>query len=208
MFKYGSNRIKGQIKMKNLKGTKFIILKYDNYLIFIMIFLIIIELNTKTILVKADENNEIFIIINKTLKREIINYKFNNDINEVIINEKNITNIQGVDNIIVNSEHELNNITIKFTNKLVSCSNMFNNLNNIIFIDLSKFDSSSVQNMKYMFNGCSSLISLNLSNFITSNVLYLEAMFFGCSSLISLDLSNFVTSNVNNLINVFKGCHH
>ena len=47
-----------------------------------------------------------------------------------------------------------------------------------------------------MFNGCESLTSLDLSNFNTSSVENMENMFNGCKSLTSLDLSNFNTSLV------------
>ena len=50
--------------------------------------------------------------------------------------------------------------------------------------------------MDNMFNGCESLTSLDLSNFNTSSVENMENMFNGCKSLTSLDLSNFNTSLV------------
>ena len=47
---------------------------------------------------------------------------------------------------------------------------LFNECSSLISLDLSKFYSRNIKNMKCMFNNCSSLISLNLSNFNTFNV--------------------------------------
>ena len=50
-----------------------------------------------------------------------------------------------------------------------------------------------------MFSQCFSLKSLNLSNFDTSSVEQINNMFYNCSSLMSLDLLNFNTSQVKNM---------
>ena len=47
---------------------------------------------------------------------------------------------------------------------------MFKNLNNILYIDLSHFDSSKISDMSYMLHECNSLNSLNLNNLETSKV--------------------------------------
>ena len=60
--------------------------------------------------------------------------------------------------------------------------------------------------MEKMFQGCSNLISLNLSNFNTSSVTTMECMFYRCSNLISLDLSYFDTSRVSNMNQMFYQC--
>ena len=178
MFIYDSNREKDQTRKINKFRKRFIILKY--YYLLISIFLLI-ESNAQS-LKKLEENtnNEIFIIINKTLSREIINNAFYNEISEIIINENQIINISEVDNIIINSEYELNNITIKFNSKLTSCSYIFSGLYNIIFIDFSNFDSSLVTMMDNMFYGCNSLLSINFNNFNTSSVEDMNNMFSYC----------------------------
>ena len=43
---------------------------------------------------------------------------------------------------------------MKWDNKLTSCTSMFKGLENIIEVDLTKFDSSDVKMMDHMFNGC------------------------------------------------------
>ncbi len=74
--------------------------------------------------------------------------------------------------------------------------------------DISKWDTSNVNNMSYLFYGCSSLTSLPyISMWDTSNVNNMSYLFFGCSSLIVLpDISKWNTSNVNNMSYLFFGC--
>ena len=110
-----------------------------------------------------------------------------------IINYTN-TNITNIYNF--NNSEYTNNITLIWNNPLNSTANMFSICENIIEIDLSNFDTSSVTTMKSMFYKCSSLTFLNLTNFDTSNVTSMMYMFYSCSSLISLDLSSFNTSKV------------
>ena len=90
-------------------------------------------------------------------------------------------------------------------------SGMFNayNLTNyrtLTSLDLSSFDTSSVEYMTQMFNDCSSLTSLDLSSFDTSSVTDMFGMFYNCSSLTSLDLSSFGTSSVTVMSYMFEGC--
>ena len=62
--------------------------------------------------------------------------------------------------------------------------------------------------MNYMFFNCLNLISLDLSHFNTSSVINMESMFSSCSSLISLDLSHFITSSVTNMNEMFLYCNN
>ena len=48
---------------------------------------------------------------------------------------------------------------------------MFYDLNNILEIDLSYFDVSTVKDISYMFYNCKNLEKLNFSNIDTSSVL-------------------------------------
>ena len=70
-----------------------------------------------------------------------------------------------------------NEIVIYWNSKLFPTNRMFYNRIDIISIDLSNFDTSSVKNMDCMFYGCSSLISLNLSNF-DSSLMSLDLIIF------------------------------
>jgi surface protein len=75
--------------------------------------------------------------------------------------------------------------------------------------DISKWDTSNVEDMNEMFYKCKSLISLpDISNLNLSRVISMSHMFSGCNSLISLpDLSKWNISNVRNMNGMFCGCN-
>ena len=65
-------------------------------------------------------------------------------------------------------------------------SYMFYNCQNLNTLDLSSFDTKTVENMKSMFYGCRSLENLIYSNnFTTSNCSVLDLMFYICIALSS-----------------------
>ena len=87
---------------------------------------------------------------------------------------------------------------------------MFSSCSNLINLDLSKFDTSNVENMEGMFgiysininkeesikeylenNSCKNLKAINLSAFNTKKVKNMNGMFYCCSNLENLDLSLF-----------------
>ena len=86
---------------------------------------------------------------------------------------------------------------------------MFYELSNITRIIFERFEFSGTS-MYGMFLGCNNLISLNLSHFDTSSVTDMEAMLWGCSNLISLNLSHFNTSSVTsmNMNKMFNNCNN
>ena len=128
--------------------------------------------------------------------------------------------------------YEENNVTLYFNNSVVSCEHMFDYLENITKIDLSKFDFSCVTSMAYMFRGCYNLEKinfgeantssvkemkatfnhceklslLNLSSFDTSSVTTMEELFYYCTNLLSINVSNFNTKNVETLRIFFYKC--
>ena len=109
--------------------------------------------------------------------------------------------------VVINGlKDSLNNITLKWDSLLTSCSCMFRELDNIIKIDFSKFNTSLVTSMFLMFFNCKSLISLDLSNFNTSLVKDMCSMFYGCKSLTSLNIDSFDTSQVSNMYTMFYQC--
>ena len=73
-------------------------------------------------------------------------------------------------------------------------------------VDVSNWDTSNVTDMEGTFECCTSLTTLDLSNWDTSNVINMRNMFGECSSLTSLDLSNWDTSNVTSIESMFYGC--
>ena len=106
----------------------------------------------------------------------------------------------------VNSENDVNNITLIWNISLTTTNYLFSICRNIIEMDLSYFDLSQVKDTDEMFYECSKLISLNLSNINTPSICSMLRMFSGCSSLISLDLSYFDTSKVGVMLEMFQGC--
>lgn len=92
------------------------------------------------------------------------------------------------------------------TSKVENARNMFHSCSALKAVDLSRFDGSSLKEAFGMFFGCQSLESLNLSKLNASNLENVEALFYGCASLKSLDLSGLSTSKVTTMNRMFWGC--
>ena len=75
---------------------------------------------------------------------------------------------------------------------------MFEALDNIISIDLSKLDFSLVESMAGFCFRCLSLKYVNFGNVNTSSLKEMNFIFTSCHSLISLDLSSFNTLKTKN----------
>ena len=123
----------------------------------------------------------------------------------IIVNGENQTKVE---KYVYNLSNGINNITMIWNYQVTNCSNMFADLTNIINVDLSKFDSSGVTDMKCMFFKCSSLTSINLINFNTSLVKSMKGMFQDCYKLKSLNLYNFDTSLVTDMHHLFYECNN
>ena len=176
--------------------------------------------------------NEISLKINGIGDQEIIYADFNTMPDKIYCNGVEVDSSNIIGNKI-NIEDNESIITLEWNDNLNNCQSMFLDLINIIEIDLSNFDPSSVSTMREMFSGCTQLAkitignnfnsltvnsvykmfyncallkSIDLSNFDTSNIITMNNMFYGCSSLISLDLSNFNTNLVTKMDRMFKGC--
>ena len=176
--------------------------------------------------------NEISLKINGIGDQEIIYADFNTMPDKIYCNGVEVDSSNIIGNKI-NIEDNESIITLEWNDNLNNCQSMFLDLINIIEIDLSNFDPSSVSTMREMFSGCTQLSkitignnfnsltvnsvykmfyncallkSIDLSNFDTSNIITMNNMFYGCSSLISLDLSNFNTNLVTKMDRMFKGC--
>ena len=108
--------------------------------------------------------------------------------------------------IVYGLEKEENEITLIFNNLLTQCNTMFYDLNNIIKIDLSKFDSSEVTEMIGMFYSCISLTSINFEGFNTKSLISMDYIFYNCTKITSLNLQNFETSSVTNMTGIFGYC--
>ena len=155
-----------------------------------------------------DYFNQVSIIIDKSKGTNIINSNFYSNISQIQINENLVDGFDSdqISSILESQSDNIITITIKFSEKLTTCEKIFKDLINIISVDFSKFDSSSIVNINEMFHGCLNLESINLENFNTSLVQNMRYLFKNCSSLVLLDLSSFDTSSVTNMTYMFYGC--
>ena len=69
---------------------------------------------------------------------------------------------------------------------MTTCSGMFYNIQEIVEIDLSQFDSSEVTDMSSMFDTCTFLNRINLNGFKTSSVKNMAGMFRSNERLLEL----------------------
>ena len=198
---------------KNLYNTLLIIFFLYNLSLFLssenqkLNFKYLFDDSEITLTIKGNDRQPI--LNNENIKQWIAtindykNLYFNIKPSEILVNDEKINEL---DFYVNNLEGEENIITIKFNQTIKNCSAMFYGLENIIKINLSKFDASEVLNMEFMFYGCSNLMSIDLTNFDTSSVTIMNNMFDGCSTLISLDLSSFDTSSVIYIFQMFEDC--
>ena len=221
-------------RLKKISKNKAINIMEINIIILILLISILIpEISFCQNIQKFRKLNldfEITLIIKGTGNQKILNDKFRNLPNSIIVN--GISLETNINNTISNLIEEENNITMIWNYDLTNCEDMFNELSNIKEIYFKNFDTSKIVNMRNMFRKCSSITSLdlnkfntslvttmagmfsncislktlNLSNFQTSNVEIMNSMFYECSNLTTLDLSNFDTSKVNTMKDMFFGC--
>ena len=92
------------------------------------------------------------------------------------------------------------------TSKVTDMRSMFSGCKALTPLDVSDLDTSGVTEMGSMFSDCSALTSLNVSGLDTSGVTYMGSMFSGCSALTSLDVSGLDTSSAVYMHNMFSGC--
>lgn len=131
--------------------------------------------------------------------------KDTNYVTKCLVNDGDKVKIKG-DFILQRSTiHEIRSFKTG-TNRLKGARLMFQGCAQLISVDLSGFNTSSVTNMDSMFGDCSSLTTLDLSNFNTSSVTDMDGMFDGCSSLTTLNLSSFNTSSVKSMDSMFRRC--
>ena len=94
------------------------------------------------------------------------------------------------------------------TKNIISMKGMFYDCSHLQSIDLSSFNTENVINMSLMFCGCENLKNINLLSFNVKNVKNMYAMFCSCHILENIDLSSFDTKNVNNMERMFLGCYN
>ncbi len=174
----------------------------------IIILFIIISLlkdSAEYLFQNLNEVSIIKLVLNKGTNQRILSSNYEDNLpNTIIVNGINHDSSYIISNYLYSLQ--TNNITLIWTNGITNCANMFRGLNNIISIDMSKFDFSKVNNMAYMFYDCSSLKYLNLNNINTSSVTAMHDIFYGCSSIEYLNLYSLNTSRVGCLCEMFYGC--
>lgn len=90
---------------------------------------------------------------------------------------------------------------------MTNCNYMFDGCDNLVKIDMSDWDASSVTNMEAMFAWCQKLQSLDgLETLDTSNVKNMSRMFQGCMGLSQIKFKHFNTENVENMDYMFGNC--
>ena len=111
-------------------------------------------------------------------------------INEVVATYTNIQTISDVSDI----------VKLEWDEKLTSCQEMFRDIQELIVVDLSNFDSSLVTDTSNMFQNCGTLTSINFDGFSTTSLNKMNHMFYQAYNLRSLDLSHFDTSKVTTMM--------
>ena len=113
----------------------------------------------------------------------------------------------------INLENNMLKIKLIEINTITDMSSMFDcgfcEFNSLISLpDISKWNTTNVEDMSYMFSDCRSLESLpEISRWNTKNVKEMRKMFSGCESLVSLpDISKWNTTNVTSFWSMFNGC--
>ena len=149
-----------------------------------------------------EESSKILLTMRGPGEKNILNNNFYCIPDNIIVNDNPSSNIDKV----VYLPNPINNITLIWNSQIDSCINMFKDLEDLLYVDLSSFDASSVTSMQNMFYGCNSLTSINFNKIKTPKLMVMPNMFNVCSSLISLNLNDFDTSSVINMGHLFNGC--
>ena len=157
-----------QGKNIKLKPSQFYNSLYYSFLILISIIKIssnvpFIQSNSYEVLIKVDGTG-----LQKILGRD--NFPCPNS---VTINDQAI-NIDPDNYTFINIPETLEDYPIKiiWNSGISSIHSMFFNLTNLLEVDLSKYDTSSVTSMNYMFMSCQSLTSIKFNGLNTQSLIY------------------------------------
>ena len=111
----------------------------------------------------------------------------------------NVANMENMFNG-CHSLKQINGINKFNTEKVLYMNKMFQDSTSLIYLDLSNFNNSNVENMEYMFNRCKNLKEIKgIDRFSNYKVTNLKSMLQDCNTLKYLDLSNFNISNISNM---------
>ena len=197
------------MNQQNLKKAKNIWIIYPTFY-FLVLFLSLIHPNLSLSLTRKECShlNEITIKINGLEDQYILNNDFYYCPETIYLNGNSVSAVETNCKIIniPSGGESTNEVKLVWNEKLVSLAGIFSGLANLIEVDLSNFDSSSVIDMANMFFVSENLKIVDFSNFNTEKVVSMSQMFRGCHSIISLDLSSFDTSEVTNMYCMFMDC--
>ena len=200
-------RFQELIKLKRIKNN-YKYKKCINILLYLILFSIYLPFcfskDINNIKRKLEYDNEITIKIFGSGEQFVVYQYETITPNEIYVNgELKATSSKKVD---LGEEEGEYTITLKWNTPQSNFYRLFFFLN-ILEVDISKLDTSNIENMSSMFKGCSKLTSIYLGNNInTSTLTSMAEMFYGCSQLTSLDLNILDTSNVNDMKNMFYDC--
>ena len=121
--------------------------------------------------------------------------------------------LEGEDITIENNEFSTNKkgvvqLKIKFNKPLTTMTQMFEDCENLLEVDLSNFVTDKITSLSSAFSHCELLEIVNFGNFKSSNLETMYASFEGCEELKGLDLSSFEdTSCLKSMNSLFKNCY-
>ena len=194
------NSLKANRNHQTLLGSNKI-----NFLLIYIIIMIKIKVTSSLRHNKLNKLNEITIKITGTGEQYILNSKFSPQPSKVLVNGGS-ANIDLQNKISISDESDINIITMEWDETLINCEKMFLDLTNLKEVDLSNFDGTKIESMRYMFWDCTNLESVNFNNIKTPSLTNIALLFSGCNSLLSVDLSSLNTSSVINMASMFIGC--
>lgn len=85
-------------------------------------------------------------------------------------------------------------------------SGLFENLTELIEVDLSEWKTKNVTDMSRMFKGCAKLESINIDGWDLSRVIYADSMFEDCNSMSSIMLEDKPFEKIASANQMFKNC--
>ena len=220
LLKRNQKNYSTEFSEKNELNAQQNILKYNTTKSSMTLILFVFLCFTRVVCFKIKDNfhfmicsnfGNIMIKISGTGQQPIIgeNYPYCPDLvylGDTLLYTKTTTNADDCQKVNITSTTTTNTLTLKWNTHVDSLQGIFADLTNLLEVDFSQYDSSTILHMTDMFYGCLSLSSVNFDNLNTSLVEDMTSMFANCYSLLELDLSSFDTSKVTNMSFVFYGC--
>lgn len=98
-------------------------------------------------------------------------------------------------------------VEIKINSSLTNLSNMFNGIENLIYINLSNINSFFIKDLSHTFENCINLEVINLTSFNSYNIKSMNSLFKGCSDLKKIiGLETIDTSSLDDIEEMFVNC--